>query len=211
MTCWFINRTIEEGIFMNNTQHLAITTRSGRQVNLLDPQYSQIDIGDIAHGLAYQCRFNGQTSRFYSIAQHSLMVASILPDHLKMAGLLHDAAEAYVGDVVQPLKVLLPDYQAIENRFAQAIGLRFNVDLDHHPEVKQADLIALATEKRDLLPREKCTWDLLKGIKPLDRLTLPMSPEQSEDTFMRVFMELLASRQRRPLKVLSYDVQLMVA
>ena len=196
---------------MNNTQHLAITTRSGRQVNLLDPQYSQIDIGDIAHGLAYQCRFNGQTSRFYSIAQHSLMVASILPDHLKMAGLLHDAAEAYVGDVVQPLKVLLPDYQAIENRFAQAIGLRFNVDLDHHPEVKQADLIALATEKRDLLPREKCTWDLLKGIKPLDRLTLPMSPEQSEDTFMRVFMELLASRQRRPLKVLSYDVQLMVA
>lgn len=94
---------------MNNTQNLSITTRSGRQINLLNPQYSQINIGDIAHGLAYQCRFNGQTSRFYSIAQHSLMVASRLPNHLKMSGLLHDAAEAYVGDVVQPLIVLLTE------------------------------------------------------------------------------------------------------
>lgn len=187
-----------------------ITTRSGRQVSLLNPQYSQIDIGDIAHGLAYQCRFNGHTSRFYSIAQHSLMVASILPDHLKMAGLLHDAAEAYVGDVVQPLKVLLPDYQMYENRFTQVIGQRFNVNLYHHPEVKQADLIALATEKRDLLPREKCTWDLLKGIKPLERLTLPMTAEHSEETFMRVFMDLLASRQRRTIKA-TFDNQRLAA
>lgn len=179
----------------------SITTRSGRRVSLLNPQYSQIDISDIAHGLAYQCRFNGQTSRFYSIAQHSLMVASILPDHLKMVGLLHDAAEAYVGDVVQPLKVLLPDYQMIESRFTQVISQRFNVNLDHHSEVKQADLIALATEKRDLLPREKCTWDVLKGIKPLERLTLPMTAEQSEEIFMRVFLDLLASRQRKPIKL----------
>lgn len=69
------------------------------------------------------------------------------------------------------LKVLFPDYQAIENRFTQSIGLRFNVNLEHHPEVKQADLIALATEKRDLLPREPCDWDLLSGIKPLNKLT----------------------------------------
>ena len=190
---------------------LFITTRSGRQVSLLNPQYSQIDIGDIAHGLAYQCRFNGQTSRFYSIAQHCLMVASILPDHLKLAGLLHDAAEAYIGDVVQPLKVLLPDYQVIESNFNQAIGLRFNVNLDHQEEVKAADLIALATEKRDLLPRERCDWELLKGIRPLDRLTLPMSPEQSEESFMRTYFALLETRQRRPMKVTHYGAQLLVA
>ena len=190
---------------------LFITTRSGRQVSLLNPQYSQIDIGDIAHGLAYQCRFNGQTSRFYSIAQHCLMVASILPDHLKLAGLLHDAAEAYIGDVVQPLKVLLPDYQVIESNFNQAIELRFNVNLDHQEEVKAADLIALATEKRDLLPRERCDWELLKGIRPLDRLTLPMSPEQSEESFMRTYFALLETRQRRPMKVTHYGTQLLVA
>ena len=190
---------------------LFITTRSGRQVSLLNPQYSQIDIGDIAHGLAFQCRFNGQTSRFYSIAQHCLMVTSILPDHLKLAGLLHDAAEAYIGDVVQPLKVLLPDYQVIESNFNQAIGLRFNVNLDHQEEVKAADLIALATEKRDLLPRERCDWELLKGIRPLDRLTLPMSPEQSEESFMRTYFALLETRQRRPMKVTHYGTQLLVA
>lgn len=196
---------------MEKIHNLCITTRSGRQVSLLDPQYSQIDIGDISHGLAYQCRFNGQTSRFYSIAQHSLMVASILPDHLKLAGLLHDAAEAYVGDVVQPLKVLLPEYQAIENRFTQEIGLRFNVNLDHHAEVKHADLIALATEKRDLLPRERCDWDLLKGIRPLDRLTLPMTPEQSEEAFMRTFFGLLEARQRKPMKTTNQVSQLLAA
>ena len=196
---------------MEKIHNLCITTRSGRQVNLLDPQYSQIDIGDIAHGLAYQCRFNGQTSRFYSIAQHSLMVASILPDHLKLAGLLHDAAEAYVGDVVQPLKVLLPDYQSIENRFTQAIGLRFNVNLDHHPEVKPAGLIALATEKRDLLPRERCDWDILKGIRPLDRLTLPMTPELSEESFIRTFFGLLEARQRRPIKSVGLNDQRLAA
>ena len=190
---------------------LFITTRSGRQVSLLNPQYSQIDIGDIAHGLAFQCRFNGQTSRFYSIAQHCLMVTSILPDHLKLAGLLHDAAEAYIGDVVQPLKVLLPDYQVIESNFNQAIELRFNVNLDHQEEVKAADLIALATEKRDLLPRERCDWELLKGIRPLDRLTLPMSPEQSEESFMRTYFALLETRQRRPMKVTHYGTQLLVA
>lgn len=178
----------------------SITTRSGRQVSLLDPQPAQIDIGDIAHGLAYQCRFNGQTNRFYSIAQHSLMVASILPDSLKLAGLLHDAAEAYVGDIVQPLKVLLPDFEVIEERFSKAIGMRLGVSLDHHPEVKQADLIALATEKRDLLPREKCQWPLLEGVQPLGRLTLPMSPEQAKEAFTNMFFALREAKKRKPLR-----------
>src|SRR5690554_4041634 len=72
-----------------------ISTRSGRNVSLLNPSAGQIEIGDIAHGLAHQCRFNGQTSKFYSVAQHSVLVAFILPAELKLAGLLHDAAEAY--------------------------------------------------------------------------------------------------------------------
>ena len=175
-----------------------ITTRSGRQVSLLNPKPEQIDIGDIAHGLAFQCRFNGQTSRFYSIAQHSMMVASMLPDHLKLAGLLHDAAEAYVGDVVQPLKALLPDFQAIEERISLAIGMRLGVNLEHHVDVKQADLIALATEKRDLLPKERCDWALLQGIRPLGRLTLPMTPEQAEAAFMRTYVALREARMRKP-------------
>ena len=72
----------------------AISTRSGRRLYLHNPNPSQILIDDIAHGLAHQCRFNGQTNQFYSVAQHSVMVSSILPLELKLAGLLHDAAEA---------------------------------------------------------------------------------------------------------------------
>jgi len=139
------------------------------------------------------------------------MVASILPDHLKLIGLLHDAAEAYIGDVVQPLKVLLPDYQVIESNFNQAIGLRFNVNLDHLEEVKAADLIALATEKRDLLPRERCDWEQLKGIRPLGKLTLPMTPEQSEETFMRSYFALLEARQHRSMKAMNNVNQLLAA
>ena len=188
---------------MMDINNLCITTYSGRQVNLLNPQYLQIDIRDIAHGLAYQCRFNGQTSRFYSVAQHSIMVASILPNHLKLIGLLHDAAEAYLGYIVQPLKMLLPDYQVIEHRFSQVIGQRFNVNLEHHDEVKQADLIALATEKRDLLPRERCQWSILEGARPIAKLTLPMTPQQSEDLFMRTFLALREALLRKPVSMMS--------
>lgn len=177
-----------------------ITTRSGRQVSLTDPKSDQIDIGDIAHGLAYQCRFNGQVSRFYSVAQHSILVASILPDQLKLAGLLHDAAEAYLGDIVQPLKQFLPEFERIEGMFMTVIGDRLGIKLDHHPEVKHADLVALATEKRDLLPREKSDWAVLQGISPINRLILPMGPEEAEEAFYKTFLALLAARQRKPLR-----------
>ena len=93
----------------------AISTRSGRRLYLQNPNAGQIHIDDIAHGLAHQCRFNGQTNKFYSVAQHSVMVASILPPELRLAGLLHDAAEAYLGDSVQPLKELLPDFALISS------------------------------------------------------------------------------------------------
>lgn len=179
-----------------------ITTRSGRQVSLHAPRPDQIDIGDIAHGLAYQCRFNGQVSRFYSVAQHSILVASILPDHLKLVGLLHDVAEAYLGDIVQPLKQFLPEFEWIERRFMAVIGDRLGIELDHHPEVKHADLVALATEKRDLLPREKCHWEVLEGIQPSSRLILPMTPMEAEDAFLKTFAHLLDARYQKPLRLL---------
>jgi len=178
-----------------------LTTRSGRQVSLLDPRPDQIDIGDIAHGLAFQCRFNGQVSRFYSVAQHSILVASMLPEHLKLVGLLHDAAEAYLGDIVQPLKQFLPEFERIEQRLMTVIGERLGIRLDHHQEVKHADLVALATEKRDLLPREKGDWPILEGIQPMPRLILPMSPTESEDAFLKTYLDLREARKRKPLRI----------
>ncbi|WP_407605347.1 NAD(P)-binding domain-containing protein, partial [Pseudomonas aeruginosa] len=93
-----------------------VSTFSGNRFYPLRPHIDKVAIEDIAHGLAYQCRFNGQTQVFYSIAQHSLIVASLVPPPLRLAALLHDAAEAYLGDMVKPLKVLLPEFAALEDK-----------------------------------------------------------------------------------------------
>lgn len=167
-----------------------ISTRSGRNVSLLNPSAGQIEIGDIAHGLAHQCRFNGQTSKFYSVAQHSVMVASILPKELKLAGLLHDAAEAYLGDIVQPLKALLPEFDLIESRFMAVIAERFDVRLLQDPRIKQADLIALATERRDLMPMEQMDWPVLSGVTPLSATIQPLPPDKALSSFLHSFFQL---------------------
>ena len=173
----------------------AVSTRSGRRVALLNPSPSQIAIGDIAHGLAHQCRFNGQTNKFYSVAQHSVLVASILPRELRLAGLLHDASEAYLGDIVQPLKDLLPDYQAIEAKFCEVLGTRFNVDLQPNDAIRHADLVVLATERRDLMPMDTADWSSIAGITTLSRTIKPLAPETAAAQFMDLFFKLINQPQ----------------
>jgi len=176
----------------------AVSTKSGRRVALLNPSPSQIVIGDIAHGLAHQCRFNGQTSKFYSVAQHSVLVASILPRELRLAGLLHDASETYLGDVVQPLKELLPDYQAIEAKFCEVLGMRFGVNLQHNDAIRHADLVVLATERRDLMPMDMADWSSIAGITPMSRTIKPMPPEAASAQFMEMFFTL--TNQKKAIK-----------
>ena len=144
-----------------------VCTFLGNRFYPLEPRIDQIDIEDIAHGLAYQCRFNGQTTRFYSVAQHSLMVATLVPPRLRLPALLHDAAEAYLGDMVKPLKRLFPEFSRLESGVLDLIGQRFSVDLRPQPAIEKADLVALATEKRDLMPHSTEKWTSLAGINPL--------------------------------------------
>ena len=184
----------------------AISTRSGRRLYLHNPSPSQILIDDIAHGLAHQCRFNGQTNQFYSVAQHSVIVASILPPELKLAGLLHDAAEAYLGDIVQPLKELLPEFEKIESRFSQVIGERFNVNLNHNEAIKKADLIALATERRDFMPMEIVEWESLAGIKPLTKSINPLNPEKAKAEFIDCYLKLTLKRENQRAEKLNKNI-----
>src|ERR1051326_5760594 len=79
-------------------------THTGKQFWPLDARVDEIDIEDIAHGLSHICRFGGHCRHFYSVAQHSVLVSRAVPLQLRMAGLLHDATEAYIGDMVRPLK-----------------------------------------------------------------------------------------------------------
>jgi hypothetical protein len=166
---------------------LYVSTYLGNRFYPLEPRIVDVAIEDIAHGLSYQCRFNGQTSAFYSVAQHSLIVASLVPDELKFAALLHDAAEAYLGDMVKPLKVLLPSFSEIEDSVTRIIGERFGVNLSHNPVIKRADLISLATEKRDLLPYSAEPWAYLEGVKPCQEILRPMPPEEAKQAFLQQF------------------------
>jgi len=167
-----------------------VSTYQGNRFYPLEPRIADVSIEDIAHGLAYQCRFNGQTSVFYSVAQHSLIVAALVPDDLRFAALLHDAAEAYIGDMVKPLKVLLPAFSEIEDKVTRIIGESFGVDLSHHPQIKQADLIALATEKRDLMPYSVEQWTYLEQIAPCQDVIVPMAPEIAKKAFLDCFESL---------------------
>ncbi|WP_114152805.1 phosphohydrolase [Chromobacterium haemolyticum] len=168
-----------------------IQTVSGRYVDLLHPSPSDIEIHDIAHHLAHLCRFGGACRQFYTVAEHSVRVAAILPPRLKLAGLLHDATEAYVGDVVTPLKKILPTYQYTEGLVAAAVEARFRLQLSpaDRGEIRRADLVLLATERRDLMPHDGSEWPVLAGVAPLPERIKPLSIEQAVAHFCWMFEE----------------------
>jgi 5'-deoxynucleotidase YfbR-like HD superfamily hydrolase len=155
---------LTEAIWWN---HPWIQTYTGQAFDLLDPRPEQIDPLDIAHALSQICRFTGHVRVFYSVAQHSCLVAEIVQDLCKGAygavcpdvgslqALLHDAPEAYIGDVSTPLKRALrgegtiSEYDVVEARIADAIEARFFSGKASHWSrtlIKRADMIALATE-----------------------------------------------------------------
>jgi hypothetical protein len=110
---------------------------SGRRLDLLDPSPLDIEIGDIAHGLARVARWNGQTSgaHIFSVAQHTLLVEAVMREQiprvdtrLRLAALLHDAPEYVIGDMISPFKAVLGgDYKAVEKRLLAAIHIRFGL------------------------------------------------------------------------------------
>ncbi len=169
------------------TRSLFVSTYTGRQFFPLAPDPDQVDLEDIAHGLAYQCRFNGQTRKFYSVAQHSVMVARLVPKRLRLAALMHDAAEAYMGDLVKPLKQLFPLFSSIESKVLSAIGQRYGITSFDDRAIKRADLIALATEKRDLMPSSSERWDSLRGIVPFPSRIEPLPPQEAKTEFLLAF------------------------
>lgn len=123
-----------------------IPTFTGKCIDVYNPSAKDICLEDIAHHLSNICRFTGSTKRLYSVAEHSLMVSYLVhPSNAKWA-LLHDAAEAYINDVVKPIKLTLPNYITLEIDLQRVICERFNLPVAMPIEVKEADLFALARE-----------------------------------------------------------------
>lgn len=171
-----------------------ILTVSGAYFPLLSPRPSDIRIGDVAHALANVCRFAGHTREFYSVAQHSVLVSEIVPREDALAALLHDAAEAYVGDVTRPLKPYLADYGAIEVRIMESVLRAFDLPTEMPASVKYADRVLLATEQRDLMPEHGDIWPILEGIQALPTKIKPWSPSLARTNFLVVFEALFRER-----------------
>lgn len=169
-----------------------IRLRSGAWFDLLDPAASDFTIDDIAHGLAHTCRYAGQADGFYSVAEHSILVSEIALGH-EYAALLHDAAEAFIGDVTRPLKQLLPEYKRLEKSIEEAIFARFDVD-GVHPDVKKADLEVLAAEQAQLMPEGTDAWASEAGISPAPIRVERMPPEEAKLRFLERYRALRGSR-----------------
>ena len=122
-------------------------TVSRNRFNLVQPCASEIKIEDIAHALANLCRFGGHSCEYYSVAQHSVMVWSMAPPRLKKAALLHDASEAYLGDVIKPLKNLLgTNYAVLEYNVMASIGLKYGLTHEDFEKIKDYDKKAVEIE-----------------------------------------------------------------
>ena len=132
-----------------------IVTHSGIEFDLLEPLPSMIQIEDIAHALSKQCRYNGHCSRFYSVAEHSILLSYLVPDEFKLEALLHDASETYVGDCVSPLKSLLPEFKRIERGIDFEIRRKFNLPQHASQQIKFADLRIMQNERKALMPKRK--------------------------------------------------------
>ena len=116
-------------------------TYSGERVYLFRPTAAMIHLADIAQALSQICRYGGHTRSHYSVAEHSVLVSEKFKGEMAFAALLHDAAEAYLGDVISPLKALLLDYEKIYDKFDDAIAEKFGVDyrLGWYEDIKKAD------------------------------------------------------------------------
>lgn len=165
-------------------------TSTGKIFPLPDFTPADFSIEDIAHSLSLQCRFNGHCLMFFSVAQHSVIVSEVVPPEHAMWGLLHDASEAYLSDILSPIKVLMPEYKTWEKRVMEAVCIRFGLPKEQPSCIRTADLVSLATEKRDLLPPEAQMWQSLDGIEPTKKKIEPWPWAQAEQRFLDRFKEL---------------------
>ena len=171
-------------------------TFTGKKFYPRHPRVEDICLEDIAHALSHICRFGGHCAQFYSVAQHSILVASALPVELKAHGLLHDAGEAYLGDVIWPLKhityfrgIPFSVYEeGLQIRIFAALKIR-ELTADEKALVKNADTRVLMAEARDLMNHPPERWSQGRDMTPLQKVIYPLQPRDAELEFLDALEE----------------------
>lgn len=167
-------------------------TYTGKAFRPMDPRPDDVCIEDIAHALSMQCRYNGHVKRFASVAEHCVLVSRHVPARDALWGLLHDATEAYVGDMVRPLKIHMPAFREAEDRVMEAIAEKFGLNPQMPASVHEADSRILLDERAALLGEPPRQW-AVDGLAPLGCTVHGWSPAEAEQAYLRRFAELTAS------------------
>jgi len=164
----------------------SIITYTGRLFWPLDPRLEDINALDICHALSNQCRFTGHTIMFYSVAEHSCRVHDNLPQEHKLAGLLHDASEAYLMDLARPVKEqdAMELFRTAEENIMKLVAEKFNFEYPYSKEIYKADKILLNTEYRDLMAKNELREADFNGYKPLDEVIHPWNPATAKSAMI---------------------------
>lgn len=155
-------------------------TNTGRmfRYDKFDP--AAVCLEDIAHALSFQCRYNGHCHAFYTTAEHSMHIADCIArrhkdnpnkkkvNRLVAQALLHDAAEAYVGDMPGPFKAMMPEFDKYEKDLMSKIFTKYKLPKLLNREVKEIDMRILLNEKAVLFPKNTIRWEMEDVVKPLE-------------------------------------------
>lgn len=169
-------------------------TFTGKKFYPMDPRAEDICIEDIAHSLGLQCRYNGHVKEFYSVAEHCVHMSYAVSPKNALWALLHDATEAYVGDMIRPLKKFMPEYVVAEDNVMAAICERFRLtQLTMPKEVNDADNRILLTERDALMVKTDHRW-AVDDLEPLPVTIQGWSASWAEFMYLLRFKELTDGR-----------------
>lgn len=172
-------------------QNPTILTYEGTYFDFTNPGACNFTIKSVAHALSNICRFGGHCKRFYSVAQHCVLLSYIVPPEHALLGLMHEAGEPFCGDMPSPLKMMLPEYKVIEKRVEAEVLKHFGLVASMPPCIKEADMIMLKTEQRDLMPPHENDWSLTMHIRPLKKKIRPWPAWYAKWKFIRRYNELV--------------------
>ena len=164
-----------------------IETYSGKKLDVFNINKEAIDIVDIAHALSMACRFNGHLKRFLSVAEHSIIVASMVEEKHQLPALLHDAAEAYITDIPRPIKQMIPMVNEIDAALTKAIFEKYGCAYPIDPEITEVDRELCLAEARDS-NMDVDSWG--ERYSFIEHTPFHWSPVEAKKYFLKMFNEM---------------------
>lgn len=174
---------------MNYNTHTWMQTHSNGELDFSADEWIVLPIEDIATSLANTCRYTGHCKKYYSVAEHSVLISRMVPQELAYAALMHDASEAYVGDISRPLKTMFPHFKEIEKKAISAVSKGYGIPVEelNSPLIKAYDRRILADESAALMPKHPF-WE--QFTEPTGAVIEGWVPAEAKEKFLARFYEL---------------------